>query len=107
MKVFPDTLNHEIDAPTAAQAEMTREHDVMAAASSVLLPGLGHIYKGHYAAGAAILLMGAPLSLWVGVLLSLATLGVGLLIPILFWASVAVCAYYAPDNRKHHPFNVL
>ncbi|HEX4085674.1 MAG TPA: hypothetical protein VHY22_12230 [Chthoniobacteraceae bacterium] len=90
-----------------AKAEMVREHNVLAAASSLVIPGLGHAYKGQYLAGAVILLLGAPLAVWAGVLLSLATLGLGLLIPVGFWATVAVCAYYTDDRRKHHPFNIM
>ena len=87
--------------------EMDREHNVVAAALSVALPGLGHMYKGRYGTGAAILLLGAPMALWVGVLLSLATLGLGMIIPVCFWAMTAVCAYYTEDHRAHHLMNVL
>jgi TM2 domain-containing membrane protein YozV len=87
--------------------EQDREHNVVAAALSVALPGMGHIYKGRYGTGIAILLLGAPLSLWVGVLLSLATLGLGLFIPVFYWAMTAVSAYYAEDHRAHHAFNVI
>jgi hypothetical protein len=87
--------------------EMVREHNVLAAAGSLVLPGLGHLYKGLYLPGFVILFLGAPIALWTGVLLSLATLGLGLLVPVAFWAAVAVSAYYAEDHRKHHPFNIL
>ena len=92
---------------TQVRLEMDREHNVVAAALSLVLPGLGHMYKGHYGAGFGILLMGAPLSLWVGILLSLATLGLGLIIPVCFWAMTGVCAYYSEDRRAHHPLNVF
>jgi len=98
-------MHHSSEA--AARLEMDREHNVVAAALSAVLPGLGHMYKGHYGAGLGILLLGAPLSLWVGVLLSLATLGLGLIIPICFWAMVGVCAYYCEDLRTRHPLNVF
>lgn len=87
--------------------ELDREHNVVAAALSLAIPGLGHMYKARYGTGLAIMLLGAPLSLWVGVLLSLATLGLGLIIPVLFWAMTAVCAYDTEDRRVHHPLNVL
>jgi hypothetical protein len=86
---------------------MNREHNVVAAVSSLVLPGLGHIYKGHLRDGLTILLLGAPLALWVGVLLSLATLGLGLIVPVFFWAMTAVGAYYLEDRRAHHPLNLL
>ena len=92
---------------TLARLEMEREHNVVAVALSLALPGLGHIYKGHYGSGLAILLLGAPLSLWVGVLLSLATLGLGMIIPVCFWAMTAICAFYSEDWRAHHPLTVF
>ena len=98
-------MNHPSE--TQVRIEMAREHDVVAAALSMALPGMGHMYKGCYGAGLAILLLGAPLSLWVGVLLSLATMGLGLIVPVFFWAMAAVCAYFAEDRRAHHPLNLL
>jgi len=98
-------MNHLSESQV--RIEIDREHNVVAAASSLVIPGLGHIYKGHLGAGLAILLLGAPLSLWVGVLLSLATFGLGLIIPVCFWAMTAVCAFYAEDLRVHHPLNLL
>ena len=79
---------------TQVRLEMDREHNVVAAALSLVLPGLGHMYKGHYGAG-------------FGILLSLATLGLGLIIPVCFWAMTGVCAYYSEDRRAHHPLNVF
>jgi len=80
---------------------LKKERDLAAAALSIV-PGAGHIYKGHYAAGLAILLLGVPLALWVGLLLSLATAGVGLLLPLTAWAIVAMDAYYESNHRRHH-----
>ena len=92
---------------TQARLEMEREHNVVSAALSLAIPGLGQMYKGHFGAGLGILLLGAPLSLWVGVLLSLATLGLGMIIPVCFWAMNGICAYYCEDRRAHHPLNLL
>jgi len=67
-----------------------------------LVPGLGHIYKGHYAAGFSIMLLGPPLAIWVGLLMSIATLGLGLLFPLACWAWVAFDAFNEVDYR--HPW---
>jgi hypothetical protein len=83
---------------------LSREHNIYAAMLSAL-PGLGHIYKGHYPAGIAIMLLGPPLAIWVGVLLSLATLGLGMLLPLFCWAWVAFDAFNEVDLR-HHPHPV-
>ncbi len=66
-----------------------------------LLPGLGHIYKGYYWQGLCLLLL-APMMIFTGLVTSLATLGVGLLLPVVYWIAVAVSAYHMVDHRKHH-----
>ena len=80
---------------------LKRDRDVLAAVFSII-PGMGHIFKGHYAAGWTILVLGTPMAVWTGILLSLATAGVGLLVPLAAWAIVAMNAYYASDHRRHH-----
>ena len=86
--------------------EIARERNVISAVLS-LVPGLGHIYKGHYAAGLLLMCLGAPLVLWMGILLALATAGLGLLLPLIGWAIVAVDAFYEDDLRKVHPIGML
>jgi hypothetical protein len=68
------------------------------------VPGLGHIYKGHYAAGFIWMFVGMPVAVWIGILLGLATAGLGLLFPIACWAALTVDAFYARDLHKHHWF---
>jgi hypothetical protein len=48
------------------------------------------------------MLLGMPLVVWIGVLLSLATAGLGLIIPALCWVASVVDAYYEVDRRRHH-----
>lgn len=69
-----------------------------------IVPGLGHIYKGHYAAGFIWMFVGMPVAIWIGILLGLATAGLGLLFPIACWAALTVDAFYARDLHKHHWF---
>jgi len=76
----------------------------LAAFLSIILPGLGQIYKGHYEAGLLWLFLGMPIAVFVGILLGLATGGVGLIFPVLCWAAVTVDAYYEKDLRVHHWF---
>jgi len=89
-----------------SKTALKKDRNVIAATLSIV-PGLGHIYKGHYAAGLLTLVIGVPIVLWVGVLLSLATAGVGLLVPLVCWATVAANAYCAKDNRQHHIQGVI
>jgi hypothetical protein len=78
-----------------------RAKNAIAAALSIV-PGLGHIYKGHYATGLIWMFFGMPLAIWIGILLGLATGGIGLLFPIVCWGALAFDAYYEKDLRSHH-----
>lgn len=69
-----------------------------------IIPGLGQVYKGHYAAGFIWMFAGMPLAIWIGILLGLATAGIGLVFPIACWAGLAFDAYYERDLRRHHWF---
>ncbi len=71
----------------------------VAAALSVV-PGLGHAYKGYYLMGAGLVLV-TPVMVFAGLLAGALTLGVGLLIPVLFWVGTAVSAYMIEDHRRH------
>ncbi|MDX6765440.1 MAG: hypothetical protein SFU85_01480 [Candidatus Methylacidiphilales bacterium] len=65
-----------------------------------IIPGLGHIYKGHYRVGLALCFVGVPLVLWATALVSFATFGIGLVLPLFYWALVALNAYGEPDWRE-------
>jgi hypothetical protein len=81
--------------------EEKHAHDEIAAALSIV-PGLGHIYKGHYEAGLLWMFLGMPFAIWIGIILSLATAGLGLLFPVLCWLGLAWDAYNEKDRRHHH-----
>ncbi len=72
------------------------------AAMLTIVPGLGHIYKGHLAAGFVWMFLGMPLAIWIGILLGLATAGVGLVFPILCWVALGFDAYNEKNRRHHH-----
>jgi TM2 domain-containing membrane protein YozV len=82
-------------------AQMVSAENKIAAVLSIV-PGLGQIYKGHYASGFIWMFVGMPVAIWVGILLGLATAGLGLLVPIACWAALAFDAYYERDLCKHH-----
>ena len=66
-----------------------------------VLPGAGHILKGHKTLGATLLL-GNILMAFVAGWLALATVGVSLLVvPILWFGGVAASAYLIPDLTGH------
>jgi hypothetical protein len=81
--------------------EARHAHSEIAALLSII-PGLGHIYKGHYEAGLLWMFFGMPMAIWIGVLLGLATAGVGLLFPVLCWVGLVWDAYNEKDRRQHH-----
>jgi uncharacterized membrane protein len=101
---LPVEMGMEINSMNRATniAELTREHNMMAAVLSLMLPGLGHLYKAHYLRGAFLIVLGIPIAVWAGILLGLATAGLGLLLPIGYWAGIATDAYYTDDRRRHH-----
>lgn len=70
--------------------------DAVAAMLSVI-PGLGHIYKGHRVLG-VFLMLGAPLAAGLAILAATATAGFGLALGVLYWLGVAFYAY-AIDDR--------
>ena len=86
---------------TPVSSEARHAQNEIAALLSII-PGLGHIYKGHYAAGLLWMFLGMPFAIWIGIILSLATAGLGLLLPILCWAALAWDAYNAKNRRHHH-----
>lgn len=70
-----------------------------------VIPGAGHLYKHHYAAGFGLLIAGNVLVAFAAILLGLATFGVSLvLVPLGYMAAVAAAAYYAPDWHGHHGY---
>ncbi len=88
----------------AATREGANAPNVIAAVLGTAIPGLGQVYKGHYASGFLWMFGGMPLAIWIGILLSLATAGLGLILPLVCWAALAVDAYYGKDLRRHHRF---
>jgi TM2 domain-containing membrane protein YozV len=88
-----------ISTPPSAQV-LGAENKIAALLS--IVPGLGQIYKGHYAAGFIWMFVGMPVAIWIGILLGLATAGLGLLFPIACWAALVFDAYNERDLRKHH-----
>ena len=65
-----------------------------------LVPGLGHLYKGHILLGGLIFFIIGPAFLALGVVLAPATLGVALLVPLVGMLSCMVHAYRIPDLRR-------
>jgi hypothetical protein len=70
--------------------------DVAAVVMSVI-PGLGHIYKGHRLTG-ALYMLGAVFAVFAAAVASTATAGFGLLLLPLYWAGVMLQVYWLEDR---------
>ena len=84
--------------------DVIQAENKIAAMLGIVVPGLGQVYKGHFGEGFFWMFLGMPFAIWAGILLGLATGGVGLLLPLVCWAGLAVQAYYEKDRRRHHWF---
>ena len=87
--------------PLSLEADEAQSRNTIAAVLTIV-PGLGHIYKGHYQAGVVWMILGIPIAIWVGVLFGLATAGAGLIFPLVCWMALAYDAYCEKDLRIHH-----
>ncbi len=90
---------HTLSTPLSKE-EKHANNEIAALLS--IVPGMGHIYKGHYEAGFLWMFLGMPLAIWIGILFGLATAGIGLIFPILCWVGLAWDAYNEKDRRHHH-----
>jgi hypothetical protein len=71
--------------------------DVIALCISVI-PGLGHIYKGHTLTG-SLLMLGGLFAVLACALAATASAGFGLLLIPIYWAGVMLQVYFLEDRR--------
>lgn len=96
------------DARDCTRCDWVRQTDVpelkfedWCAAGLSIVPGLGHLYKGHLLPGALIFLVLGPIFLALVLVLAPATLGVSLLLPAVFVCLVAADAFHLPNAREY------
>lgn len=71
-----------------------------------VIPGLGHIYKGHRLTG-ALYMLGAAFAIFAAIVASTATAGFGILLLPLYWVGVMMQVYWLEDlgakpvRRRH------
>ena len=81
-----------------------KDRDLIANLLSVV-PGAGHLYKHHYAAGLGILIGGNLLVVLVTALLALATFGVAIVVvPAAYMLAIAWSAHELEDWHGKHEF---
>lgn len=67
-----------------------------------VIPGLGHIYKGHNLTG-ILLMAGGLFAVFACGLAATATMGLGLLLLPLYWAGVMMQVYWLDDRKAPRP----
>lgn len=78
-----------------------------AAAALSIIPGLGHLYKGHVGLGLLFMLVGIPMVIFISVMMIWATAFTSLvIIPFIYWIAVGAHAFAAEDLRAEHKIGV-
>jgi hypothetical protein len=72
--------------------------DIAAILLSVI-PGLGHIYKGHIGKG-VLLMAGGALAIFASGVAATATMGLGLLFIPVYWIAVMLQVFWLEDLRR-------
>jgi len=81
----------------ATETAEPRASDAMAVLLSVV-PGLGHIYKGHKVVGALLLLLVTPIAFAFALLAAFASAGFGLGILVFYWLGVMIHVWGIEDR---------
>ena len=68
-----------------------------------IIPGLGHIYKGHRVMGSVILFLITPTAIAFAILAATASAGWGILMLIPYWGAVMLHAWAVDDRITPTP----
>src|ERR1700751_3574626 len=99
------------DAQACNRCDWTREattpgdpkaSDAMAILLSII-PGLGHIYKGHRAMGAFIMFLITPLAISFAMIAAVASAGWGILMLVPYWGAVMLHVWAIDDRVEPAP----
>ena len=71
--------------------------DAVAVMLSVM-PGLGHVYKGHKLIGLLLIFAGTPMAVGLALLIATGTAGFGVLVLPVYWIAVMVHVYAIQDR---------
>lgn len=63
-----------------------------------VIPGLGHIYKGHVVTGMLLFFVGIPLTVILAFMLIIPTAGLSLLLPLMYWVWAMTEVYWIEDR---------
>jgi hypothetical protein len=99
------------DAKACNRCDWTREattpaepkaSDAMAILLSII-PGLGHIYKGHRVVGAVLLFLVTPIAIAFGLLAAFASAGFGIGMLVFYWLAVMIHVWGIEDRVTPAP----
>jgi hypothetical protein len=63
-----------------------------------ILPGLGHVYKGHTIIGLILIFFGTPFAVGVAALIATGTAGFGIALLPVYWIAVMIHVYAIQDR---------
>ena len=85
------------DAEGRLETVEGKASDAIAVLLSVL-PGLGHIYKGHKFIGMVLIFFGTPFAVGLALLIATGTAGFGVALLPIYWLAVMVHVYAIQDR---------
>lgn len=87
------------EAPALGKLETAegKASDAVAVMLSVM-PGLGHVYKGHKLVGLLLIFLGTPMAVGLALLIATGTAGFGVLVLPVYWIAVMVHVYAIQDR---------
>lgn len=97
----PSAESQTAVAEMAAQGKLESAEGKASDAVAVLLsviPGLGHIYKGHRLIGMLIAFVATPMAVALALLIATGTAGFGVLVLPIYWLAVMVHVYAIQDR---------
>ena len=95
----PEQLEIAASDPAHGRLETVegKASDAIAVLLSVL-PGLGHIYKGHKFIGMLLIFAGTPMAVGLALLIATGTAGFGVALLPVYWLAVMVHVYAIQDR---------
>ena len=98
---YTDSPSHQaLEFPEAEgrlESAEGKASDAIAVMLSVV-PGLGHIYKGHKFIGMLLVFVGTPMAVGLALLIAIGTAGFGIALLPVFWIAVMVHVYAVQDR---------
>ena len=98
---YTDSPSHQALEFPEAEGRLESAEGKASDAIAVLLsvvPGLGHIYKGHKFVGMLLVFAGTPMAVGLALLIATGTAGFGIALLPIYWLAVMVHVYAVQDR---------